>query len=75
MRHKLVSISTYMRFRQSVLWAVAVLCVWPYNLAAQSITQPDPPAGNSAGVIVAVRGSVQIMRNNSPFRPKQALPS
>ena len=65
MRHKLVSISTYMRFRQSVLWAVAVLSVWPYNLAAQSITQPDPQAGNSAGVIVAVRGSVQIMRNNS----------
>ena len=39
-----------MRFRQSVLWAVAVLSVWPYNLAAQSITQPDPQAGNSAGV-------------------------
>ena len=70
MRHKLVSISTYMRFRQSVLWAVAVLSVWPYNLAAQSIIQPVPQAGNSAGVIVAVRGSVQIMRNNTRLEAK-----
>ena len=70
MRHKLVSLSTYMRFRQSVLWAVAVLSVWPYNLAAQSIIQPDPQAGNSAGVIVAVRGSVQIMRNNTRLEAK-----